>query len=525
MLKGNGREFNKSKELISLAEAYLVKKDFANALETFKKALLSDIDNVSIYINIAKILILDRQEMMAKLYLEEAVKIDSKNDYAVMLLAEIYNRLGDSTKSIELYNKAHELNPKKEYLSSYIFVAHKDPRFTLKDFFDLALRVNNEFYSSYKPSYDHSSRKNSDKTKLKLGFVSADFKNHPVGNSYKKIFEKLDRNKFEIFLFDNYKENVQAAEKFPNLVNFYVSISNKKSKDIADLIYKLEIDILIDLSGYTAGERLEIFKLKPAPLQISHLGYFGTLGMQEMDYIFADSTVIKPGEENFFVEKIFRFKGTYAHCDLFENIDQIPEPPCSRSGFVTFGSMNNFHKINDEVIQVWSEILRNVKNSKLLIDSRFLINNQNYHFILEKFKKNSIDESVLIVRNSIDRNDFIRSYNLIDIALDPFPYTGGTSTIEALSMGVPLITLEGTNWVQRMSASHLRAINHEELITNNVEDYKSKIIDLASSEKRLTDYRKNLRQDMLRSPMNIDNFIKGYEDAMFDLWKECCAMS
>jgi predicted O-linked N-acetylglucosamine transferase (SPINDLY family) len=242
--------------------------------------------------------------------------------------------------------------------------------------------------------------------------------------------------------------------------------------------------------------------------------------MPEMDFMIADKNLIREGEDKYFTERIYNIPDCYCHCDLYNMPEAAIELPYDRNGYVTFGSTNSFHKVSADVIALWAKLLREVPNSK--IDNLVMGDKQNQAYVSNIFSRHGVDSSRLILRSSIPRQDFLRSYHDIDIGLDPFPYGGGTTTIESLMMGVPVITINGDRWVSRQSTGFLQTAGHPELVAIDINDYVSKAKALASDIDRLRSYRNNLRSDVQNSELNIDKYIARFEGAIQNMWQIIC---
>jgi predicted O-linked N-acetylglucosamine transferase (SPINDLY family) len=258
-------------------------------------------------------------------------------------------------------------------------------------------------------------------------------------------------------------------------------------------------------------------------VQVSHLGFFGTLGIPEIDFLFADDCVVRKDEEKFYTEQIYKFPVSYNHCDLHGIPEPKLEPPCVKNGYVTFGSFNTFHKISREVVDTWIELMIKVPTARLLFDSRSMKAATDINYYKSLFIARGVDEARLMFRANENREDFLRSYEEIDISLDPFPYTGGTTSLESLLLGVPLVTIMGNKWSSRLSSTTLLAIKRDELIAKDKEEYLSKLTELAQDQTRIINYRKTLRQDMLDSDLQIDKYVANFEKALKDIWQIKCS--
>ena len=209
------------------------------------------------------------------------------------------------------------------------------------------------------------------------------------------------------------------------------------------MIYADGVHVLLDLSGHTAGNRLLMFGHKPSPVQVSWLGYFATTGLNEMDYLIGDPYVTPPKDDEQFTEEVWRLPET-RWCFTPPDIDvEVSAPPAVNHGYVTFGCFNNTTKVNDRVVALWAKVLDAVPNSRLLLKARQLRDQMTRENIIQRFAAHGIDSKRIILEESEDRQKYFAAYNKIDITLDPFPFTGGTTSVESLWMGVPLVTLAG----------------------------------------------------------------------------------
>lgn len=500
------------------------KKETKAALEAYKKSVDLNPSQGHVYYCIGRLLKEDNQNVASSHYLSLALKLLPTEKNLNVDIAYVFHTVGMSREAAGFYKKLMENYPhEKEHLSSLIFVLHKIPETNLLELKQLAELYYSRYLAPIKPiAFDHGGKLNSDKPKLKLGFVSADFHKHPAAFTLLSIFERMNKDQFSLNLYYNNLANDYMTEKFQNLADSFTHILRLDAETAARKIHADGIDILFDLSGFTSGERLEIFRHRPAPLQVSHLGFFGTLGMPEIDYIIADDCVVKEGEQSFYTEKVYKFNHKYVHCNQQGIPDGVQEPPCIKNGYITFGSFNTFHKISRRVIDTWIDVLKSVPNSKILFDSRSIKSDSDRKFFSDLFKQSGIDLNRVEFRSSFEREDFLKSYNDVDIALDPFPFTGGTSTIESLMMGVPAVTIMGNKWSGRMSSSTLSTINHQELIAHNEQEYKNKLVELASDPIRLVEYRKKLREELLSSKLNIESYVREFERAIKEMWKIKC---
>ena len=276
------------------------------------------------------------------------------------------------------------------------------------------------------------------------------------------------------------------------------------------------------MSGHTKKNRLPVFVNKPAPLQITWIGYNASTGLKEIDYIVGDQHVTPLENRSQFTENILQLPNIWsclAKPDF--KIKKGNSSPALKNGFITFGSFNNLSKINDNVIDVWSEILKRVENSKLFLKTKELDNLEMMENIRKKFQKNGIStEKIITEGRSKTREEMLKKYNQIDIALDPFPYSGVTTSFESVWMGVPLLTKKGNNFYSRIGVSINKNLGMDDWIANNEKDYISKAISKASDLEKLFQIKKELRNKFLKSPLsNTKQYAKHFENCLNLIWK------
>jgi protein O-GlcNAc transferase len=334
--------------------------------------------------------------------------------------------------------------------------------------------------------------------KIKIGFLSSDIlKKHSVTYFLKTVFLNYDQDKFEIYLYLDNKIEDDNTNEFKVLVKKTFNISDLEDVDAINLIRKDEIDIMFDIMGLSSVRRISLFKNRLAPKQISWLGYCNTTGIDNMDYLIADANLIHPKEECNYVEKIIYLPNIWnCHSELSADREEI-DLPCLQNKYITFGSFNNFNKINDNVIYVWSQILKNLAGSKLILKSSSKIDKS---YIEKRFIENGISDSVIFLEKRKLNKHFIL-YRQIDIALDTFPYNGVTTSFEAISMGVPVLTMKGYNFNSRCGESIIKNLGVKELIAKDEDEYIFKAKKLAEDQERLFKIRKQIFKTAPQSPL------------------------
>lgn len=428
----------------------------------------------------------------------------------------LFSFLLDHKKLKQLIKKILNNNIYSKYLNgAAIFGNNYYYDWEQLDYLNFSKKVSKSFSNLKVQNLKSINYKNNEK--INLGFVSCDFeKYHSITFFIKDIFKFIDKEKFKIFSFSLSKrnENDECQNTLKSLSDEWFDAYDLNNQELADLIQKERINILIDLMGYTKIERLELFNSRIAPKQVTWLGYCNTSGMQSMDYLLTDNNLILENEEKHYSEKIIKIPNIWsAHCG-FDSVRQFNELPSIKNDTFNFGSFNNFKKISDEVVEVWSKILQMTSNSKLILKSSTQCDGDS---LLIKFKKYQVENKVEIL-NKIDflkKEDHLNLYKKIDLSLDTFPYNGVTTTFEALWMNIPVLVMKGFNFNSRCGESIIKNLKLEFLISENENDYISKAIMLYKEKENLKKIRKNIFKNLLSSPLfNTKNFAKNLTDIL-----------
>jgi predicted O-linked N-acetylglucosamine transferase (SPINDLY family) len=360
--------------------------------------------------------------------------------------------------------------------------------------------------------------------KLRIGYVSADLRNHPVSFFLESVLTAHDRSKVEITCYSNNEQDDATTRRLEGLSDRWRRITAIDDDEASALVRRDAIDILIDLSGHTDGHRLPLFLQKPAPLQCTWLGYYATTGLPEIDYILCDRFIVPEGDEPLYSETPWRLPDSYVCYTLPPDRVEVGPLPALRNGHVTFGTFNNVLKVNRQVVQVWAELLRRVPNSRLRLRSHPLSNASVRAELQRQFEAEGIPAERIELHPGGPRREILAAYNEIDIALDPFPYGGGTTTIEALWMGAPVVSLRGDRFSGRVSESMLNAIGLPGLVLDDIELYLAKACELAADLPRLALVRGALRELVERSPLcDAPRFAQALEAAFRQMWRSWCA--
>jgi len=361
--------------------------------------------------------------------------------------------------------------------------------------------------------------------KLRVGYVSPDFRAHSVAYFIEPILSFHDPDTCEVTCYSNVVSPDLVTDRLTGLPDHWRNIVGLSDERVADLIRSDRIDILVDLAGHTANNRMPLFARKPAPVQVTYLGYPNTTGLPTMDYRVTDESADPTGQtERLHTEELIRLPEGFLCYRPPENAPEVSSLPALGTGNITFGSFNNRAKITPEIVEDWSTILRSVPGSRLILKAKALNDKGTRQTLWEMFSGNDVVQKRVELIGYLPFEQHLQLYNRIDIGLDTFPYHGTTTTCEALWMGVPVITLAGETHVSRVGVSLLSRVGLPELIAESSEDYIQKAAQLAGDVERLQELRANLRPAMIRSPLTDGaGFTRSLEEAYREMWKRWCA--
>lgn len=468
------------------------------------------------------------------------VSLRLKNfDYIVGELKFFKKTNGYNKKINETLAKIHSFNNQvEEALALYREIADKDElskltaanfltllnyssNFSQKEYLDFCQKINKKFMP-----VDLDGLIDIDLVKetknINIGFISPDFIKHSVTEFLFETLKELKNKGLKLHAFNLRKveELDPISQSLIEVFDGWHNIAHLNDLEAANEIRKNKINILIDLVGYFENNRFTVMKYKAAPVQMLWLGYVNTLGMKEIDYIVADPYLIFDDEKNLYTEKIARLPNIWnCHSGIKFN-EEAKEPPFLKNDYITFGCFNNSIKITDETILVWSKILLEKKNSKIIIKASSEDAEIAQKNILKKFESLNVKASrVLFSKRNKDKSDHYKMYNKVDISLDTFPYPGVTTSMESIWMGVPVLTLNGNNFVSRCGASINLNLGMPELIAETKNEYIEKALTLSNDKNKLIEIRKLLRKKALNSPLfDTKKFGQQFYEMLDDIW-------
>ncbi len=497
---------------------------FDEAITYCRKAIQINPNYAEAYYNLGTIL-------LHKAQLSEAQTCYQKALERKPLFAAVFNNLGEAFKdkgqqneAEQCYKRALQLKHEQPVYSNLLFIMNYNSSHNPQRIFSEHLLFAKQFAEplfSELPSYTNAPVPT---RQLKIGYVSPDFRKHAVAYFSEPAIAAHNREHFEVFCYSNSLKHDEVTKRFQEHADQWRNIVGMSDEEVAALIRKDRVDILIDLAGHTANNRMLVFARKPVPIQISWLGYLATTGLSTMDYKIGDYYTDPPGKtEQFYTEKLLRLPESFL-CYLPDKDSPDVEPlPALSKGHITFGSFNNFAKVTSEVFTLWANILNELPDARLILKGKSFHDKSTCNYAINVFTRKGVSAERVILQSSDPAPKHLESYNLVDIGLDTFPFNGAATTCEALWMGAPVITVAGTAYYSRVGVSLLSNVGLSELVAKTYDEYISMAVDLANDLKKLQSLRESLRDMMRRSPLcDAKRFTENLEMSYRQIWATWC---
>jgi len=542
--------------VVQLAELYKEKGNLEEALATLHYLIKIEPQNAEVHKMIGRIYKGKKQPLMTELYFRKALELDPHsadtiNELAVLLellgktteaatylekaislwpddpcfynnLGALMRTKGETRRAVACFQKALELNPTMYRThSNLLFTYNCIPGMSAERIFAEHQQWNERFAVPLQVSITRHSNEFDIGRRLKIGYVSPDFRKHAVASFIEPVLSNHDKKKVEIFLYNNFEYADETTIRLKGLADGWRDIVKLSDEQVAQLIRQDQIDILVDLSGHTAGHRLLVFARRPAPVQVTWIGYPNTTGMTAMDYRITDAFADPLGQTDcYYTEKLVRLPHSFLCFQPMANSPTCNNLPALNGQGITFGSFNNVSKITPQVLNLWVKILNAVPNSRLFLKFLALSDSTIQQGVIAAFAQRGIaPERLKLTGQTQAYYQHLADYHSVDIALDTFPYNGTTTTCEALWMGVPVVTIAGDAHVSRVGVSLLNNLGLPELVAKTEEEYVAIAVNLSSNLSRLNWLREHLREGMTRSPlMQAEKFTQELEHVYQDLW-------
>ena len=443
--------------------------------------------------------------------------------------SEAHNDLGNALKdlglldqALEHYTRAIELKPDYfEAASNRLFTHNYSLRELPAVMRGLAQQYGVLVSSHTRSPFTRWNASSAPDRPLRVGIVSSDLRNHPVGYFLKALLGAADPARITFLAFPSHRGEDDLTAHIRPYFQAWTPIVGLGDEAAARLIHASGVQVLLDLTGHTAHNRLPVFAWRPAPVQAAWLGYFATTGVAEIDYIIGDPHVAPPEEASHFTETVWQLPEIYYCFSPPETPVVVSDLPALSNGYLTFGCFNNLTKLNDAVLVVWARLLHAVPDSRLMLKAPQFRDAGVRERTRTRFAAQGIAEDRLLIELPSSRADYLRAYHRIDIALDPFPYPGGTTSFEALWMGVPVLTKRGDRFLSHAGETILHNAGLPDWIAADDDDYVAKVVHFAEGIDHLATLRARLRDQVLASPLfDAPRFARYFEDAMHGMWKQ-----
>jgi protein O-GlcNAc transferase len=546
----------------NLGAVFQEKEKYDEALTLFQKALQLNPGFSDAYYNLGTVFLKEENLDGAIMCFQKAINLNPRLLDAYYNLGNVIAKQGDLQKAVETFRLALEINPNYALVLNNLGNVLKDQgkMYEAGEYCKRAFEIKSDLfdaYSNYLLFMNYDSRNDaqtiysehvrfgkqagelftthasaftnhcSPDRKLKIGYVSPDFRRHSVNYFLEPVLAAHNHDSFEVYCYSDVMklQPDMVTARLKGYADYWREIAGLSDEQAAELIRNDRIDLLIDLAGHTGLNRMIVFARKPAPVQVSWLGYPNTTGLSTMDYRIVDAYSDPPGmTDPYYTEKLIRMPESFS-CYLPDNDSPEVGPlPVLKSGNITFGSFNIFSKVSPITIELWSEIVKRVPSARLLMKAKSFTDRSTCDFTREVFFKQGIaPERIELLSQVPSYGEHLNTYNRIDIGFDTYPYHGTTTTCEALWMGVPVITLAGNSHASRVGVSLLSNIGLPELIAKTSDEYITIAVNLAKDLKRLQSLRLCLRDMMKHSPIrDAKRFTANLEICYREIWKTWC---
>lgn len=492
---------------------------YVEAISAFHKAIQFRRAYAEAYSNLGKAHSNLGQLKEAEENFKKALEINPNNALFVLNIGLNLHDRGDCVEASEYYKKAVELDAKSPAQGYLLLLMNYSTHFSKEEVFKQHVAWQNKVRALLPSKRPEPRRKlNIKNRRIRIAYISPDFRAHSVSRFFEPLLFNHDTDKYEVFCYYNYDLSDNVTLKLKQQAEHWRNIYPLDDIDVVTRIMNDGIDILVDLAGHTGNNRVSVFAYRPAPIQITWLGYPNTTGLSEMDYRFTDEHTDPVGiADPFYTEKLIRLPHGFLCYQGNPELDFERALPFSKNGVITFGSFNNLTKVTDEVLEAWSKILLAIPGSGLLLKCKQLADEETRERVVSYFKSQGIESNRIALFAVIsDVNEHLALYGKVDVGLDPFPYNGTTTTMEALWMGVPTITLAGDRHAGRVGASIMSSVGLEKFISYDVPSYIQLAIELADQVDYLSDVRSTLRERTMNSDLcNATQFTQDIE-AVYD---------
>lgn len=509
--------------LLTLSARVYAHNYWQEAVEVLNKALAIRPDNVPILLALATIQWEVYELSKAQEHCRHMLELEPDNQDAAYMLAALPGRMGDAKGHLDAVQAKYAAggDPLSRLASSIAMASLYHDALPAAEVADLHRRLCAPIEAAVAQKTDFPNERSTDR-RLRIGFVTGDFhRQHPVNIFMLPVLRRFDHIRFEVFVYHTGAMHDEYTRQARDCADHWREAVKLDDIALRQAIVADGVDILIDLAGHTSTHRLGVFALRAAPVQATFLGYPHSTGLTAMDWLIGDAVVSPAEHAHLFSEGIAQLPSS-VFC--WAPVDDYPlPPPRPAAAPVVFGSFNNAMKLSPKTLALWARVLRAVPKSRLLLKAPSLRDTAVQTYFVTLFAELGIERERLILRGPNGLAEMMQEYGEIDIALDPIPYNGGTTSLQALWMGVPLVSLRGENFVGRMGASFLTSLGMPDWIAADADDYVAKAAKLARSRRSLRGNRAGLRAKMATSPLgDIAAYVANFEALLRRMWTVYC---
>jgi len=510
---------------LGLGTALRAQHRLGDAVAAYQAALAQVPDSADLHYNLANVWSELRQPQRAIDRYQHALRLRPGDGATLYNLGNALMELNRGVEALACYRQAlATLGSHEEAFSTLLFRMQLVPECPADELFQMALSYAARFETPLKAHWKPHRNKPDPDRRLRVGYVSGDFRQHPVAHFIEPILACHDPQQVEVFGYANSTQTDTLTDRIRAHCRHWLVVHAMDDATLAQRIRSDRIDILVDLSGHTALHRLLVFARKPAPIQVTWFGYIGTTGLSAMDYRLTNTFMDPPGlTERYYTEKLMRLPVSDIAYQPAQNCPAVNPLPALCGQLLMLGSLNTLSKINPQVIALWSRVLHALPQARLMLGN--VPNDEAAKRLKDQFQHHGIDPSRLELQPRLDITDYLALHQRIDLGLDPFPYNGGTTTLHALWMGVPVVTLAGSHSVARWGVAALNRVGLPQFIAATQDEYVQCVQRIAADLPALNVIRQELRARMQDAECTPQTITAHLEAAYRKMWCDWCQQS